>query len=173
MLGRLCAVGRVACERVDRARYARSSLAVLRRAEGGVATLEFALAATVLLGLLVPVVDLGQAFSQRVRVEQAVQAGALYASIHPWNSNSPSQIVNAVNSAANLPGLTVAAPTQTCGCPTGTSVTVATCQTTCSNGKTAGYYVSIAAQLPYTPTVPYTVLGNSVTLQAQAFVRIQ
>lgn len=148
-------------------------IAKLLHEESGVAAVEFALAAVLLLALLVPVVELGQAYSQQTRVEQAVQAGALYATIHPWNSNSPTQITNAISAASSLSGLSVATPSQSCGCPSGTAVTTATCGGTCSDGTAAGYYVTVSAQLPYTPTTPYSLLGSGVTLAAQAVVRVQ
>lgn len=151
-----------------------SWLRKLLRAEGGVSAVEFAIAAPILMALLVPVVDLGLAYSEQIQVQQAAQAGAQYASFHPWNSNSPTTIANAVTAASTLSGITATpAPSQVCGCPNGSTITSATCNSTCTNGESAGYYVVVNAQLPYTPQLPYSVLGNSVTLTAQATVRIR
>ena len=63
-------------------RWARR-LAALVRSDGGTSAVEFALAAPVLLGLLVPMADLGMAFSQQIKVQQAAVAGAQYAALHP------------------------------------------------------------------------------------------
>src|SRR5579862_9367009 len=52
---------------------ARKEFAVTR-ATGGTAAVEFALAAPLLLGPLVPAADLGIAFSQNIEVQQAAQA---------------------------------------------------------------------------------------------------
>jgi Flp pilus assembly protein TadG len=146
----------------------------LRRASGGSSAVEFALAAPVLLGLLVPVVDLGMAFSQQIKVQQSAQAGAQYATTHPWTSTSATAIANAVTAASTLTSLTASpAPSQSCGCPTGTAIASVACATTCSNGQPAGYYVTINAQAPYTPQLPYSVLGSSVTLTAQSTVRVR
>jgi Flp pilus assembly protein TadG len=143
-------------------------------AVGGTAALEFALATPVLLGLLTPVADLGIALSHRIQVQQAAQAGAQYAAMHPWNSNSPTQIANAVTAASALPGITaIPAPTQMCGCPTGSAVKPAQCASTCANGETAGYYVSVNAQSTYMSTLPYSMLGKSLKLAAQSTVRIR
>jgi Flp pilus assembly protein TadG len=107
------------------------------------------------MGLLVPVADLGMAMAQRQQVQQAVQAGSQYASSHPWHRNSPSDITNAVKAANTISGLSVTpAPYQACGCPNGTAVATVTCGTTCSNGQTAGYYVVISGEVPYTPVLP-------------------
>jgi hypothetical protein len=94
-------------------------VAGLMRASGGSSAVEFALAAPVLLGLLVPVVDLGMAFSQQIKVQQSAQAGAQYATTHPWTSTSATAIANAVTAASTLTSLTASpAPSQSCGCPT-------------------------------------------------------
>lgn len=143
-------------------------------ARGGTSAVEFALAAPVLLGILTPVADLGIAFAQRQQLQQAVQAGAQYASFHPWNRNSPTDIANAVRAASTLSGVAVTpAPFQTCGCPDGSTILSATCGSTCSNGQTAGYYVVVTAQLPYTPILPYSALADQVTLTGQSTVRIR
>jgi Flp pilus assembly protein TadG len=140
--------------------------------DGG-AAVEFGLAVPLLVGLLVPVADLGIAYSQKILVDQAAQAGAQYAALHPWHSNSAAEIANAVTSATTLPIAATPAPRQICGCPSGTAVTEATCGSTCSTSETAGYYVVVNAQLPYTPVLPYSVLGDSVTLASQTTVRIR
>src|SRR5216684_8013965 len=138
-------------------------LAFLVRAERGNAAVEFALATPILLGMLVPVADLGLAFSQQIQVQQAAQAGAQYALLHGWNSTA---ITSAVTAATTLASVSAApAPSQTCGCPTGTAITTATCGAACANGETAGTYVFVNAQSAYTPVLPYSMLG-AVTLSA-------
>src|ERR1051325_9620439 len=91
-----------ACKLPDRMTAALSALTRNRR---GTSAVEFALAAPILMGLLIPIADLGIAFSVQAQVEQAAQAGAQYAAGHPWNSNSPTQITNAVTAASNLSGI--------------------------------------------------------------------
>jgi Flp pilus assembly protein TadG len=143
-------------------------------ARSGTSTVEFAVSAPILLGLLVPVADLGMAFAQRQQVQQAVQAGAQYASFHPWNRNSPTDIANAVRNASTLSGVAVTpAPFQVCGCPNGSAVTTVTCGSTCSNSQTAGYYVVVSAEVSYTPILPYSALASGTTLAGQSTVRIR
>src|SRR6266404_761781 len=140
-------------------------LAFLMRAERGNAAIEFALATPILIGLLEPVADLGIAFSQQLQVQQAAQAGAQYAMLHGYNSSA---ISNAVTAATTLPGVSAApAPTQSCGCPTGTTIATAPCGSTCADGEAAGSYVFVNARSAYTPVLPYSVLGSSVTLTAR------
>jgi Flp pilus assembly protein TadG len=137
----------------------------------GVAAIEFGLSAPVLLAVLVPVADLGIAFSKEQQLRQAVQAGAQYAALHPWNQNAPA----AVTAATSLSGVTVSpSPYQLCGCPSsGSSITTVHCGSVCASGETAGYYVVISAQLSYTPVLPYSLLGHSTTLSAQSMIRIR
>jgi Flp pilus assembly protein TadG len=151
-----------------------NTLSAVTRAKGGTSAVEFALAAPILIGLLVPVADLGMAFSQQIEVQQAAAAGAQYAANHPWNSNSPTAIANAVTAASTLPTVAASpAPSQACGCPSSSTIAAATCGSTCSNGQIAGYYVVVRAQSPYTPQLPYSLLGSSVSLTAQSTVRVR
>lgn len=148
-------------------------LRALLRCDDGSPALEFALSAPILVGLLVPVADLGIAFSRQIQVQQAAQAGAHYAAAHPWYSNAAADIARAVTSATTLPVAANPTPRQMCACANGTTLNEVTCGATCTNSEIAGYFVVVNAQLPYTPALPYSVLGNSVTLTAQTTVRIR
>lgn len=147
----------------------------LLRCDRGVAAVEFGLSAPLLLGVIVPVADLGIAFSRHQQLQHAVQAGALYAASHPWSQSAATAIASAVTTATPLSGISVSpAPYQQCGCPgSGGGITTATCGSTCNNGETAGYYAVISAQLAYTPILPYSVLGSSTILTAQSMIRIR
>src|SRR5258708_27427954 len=143
----------------------------LARADGGNSAVEFGLLAPILMGLLVPVADLGIAFAEQIQVQQAAQAGAQYALLHGYDSTA---ISSAVTNSTTLSGVSASpAPTQSCGCPTGTAITSATCGSACSNGESAGSYVFVNAQATYIPVLPYSLLGDSVTLAAQTAVRVQ
>ena len=133
----------------------------LADARAGTTAVEFALAAPLLLGLLMPVADLGLAYSLQIQVQQAAQAGAQYASLHPWNSNSITAITSAVTSATRLSALAASpSPYQTCGCPDGSKIAADTCNSLCANGESAGYYIIVNAQLPYLPN--FAVYGRHV-----------
>jgi Flp pilus assembly protein TadG len=62
--------------------------AALARDRRGMSAVEFGIAAPVFLAILMPVVDLGRAYSQQIQIRQAVQAGALYASVNVYNSTT-------------------------------------------------------------------------------------
>ena len=162
----------------------RTWIGALARDRRGMSAVELGLAAPVFLGLLSPVIDLGLAFSQQIRVNQAVDAGAQYASTNPyntgtWSSNVQSAITNATTLAVS-PNV----GSETCGCPNSTNTAIisvdsaANCgpanggTTTCSDGTAPGYYVTITGQVTYTSVMPYSILGSSVTLSSQAVVRV-
>ena len=144
--------------------------AALFGARDGSAAVEFSIAAPVLAIMFVPMIDIGMAVYQQMQVQDAAQAGAQYAMAHGWNSSS---IQSAVTSATTLSVSATPAPSKSCGCPDGSSVSAATCGSTCSDGRTAGSYVTVSAQATYTPLLPYPTMGTSVTLSAQATARIQ
>jgi hypothetical protein len=55
----------------------------------------------------------------------------------------------------------------------GSGIAAASCGSTCATGEIAGSYVVISAQMPYTPALPYSLLGSSTTLSAQSMVGIR
>jgi len=165
----------------------------LWRDRRGISAVELGLTAAFILPPLGSVFDLGMAFSQQIKMQQAVQAGAQYASMNVWNSSSsPNAITSAVTSAlpAALQSIvtvygdtTHSAPYEACYCPTGTSGNylqsvdnLSSCgATTCSDGETSGYYVTVAARLDYTPIAPFSFvfMNNPQTLTASSVVRVQ
>jgi Flp pilus assembly protein TadG len=151
-------------------RHAYRRLAALRDDREGNAVVEFSIAAPVLAIIFVPLIDIGMAIYQQMQVQDAAQAGAQYAMAHGWDSSG---IQSAVTSATALSVTVSPAPSKSCGCPNGSSVSSATCGSTCSGGKTAGTYVTVGAQATYTPLLPYPAMGSSVTLSAQTSARIQ
>jgi Flp pilus assembly protein TadG len=141
------------------------------RERQGASAVEFALLTPVLVGLLIPTVDIGMGLYTKMQVQNAVQAGAQYAAARGFDSTG---IQNAVTSATGLSSITaLPVPAQSCGCVSGTSITSASCSTTCPDGSTAGVYVTVNAQSGYRPLFPYPVLGNAMTLAARTTVRIQ
>lgn len=155
-----------------------SALALLRRQRWwrsvadrrGNAAIELALLAPPLTLMLVGTADYGLGLYRQMEVQNAAQAGAEYALKHGFSTSS---ISSAVTSATPLTVSASPAPVETCGCPTGTTISSATCASTCANGQTAGYYVTVDAQTTYTTIIPYPGIPNSYTLTASSTVRIQ
>ena len=164
-----------------RVRTCLSRVSALARDRRGMSAVEFGLAAPVFLAMLTPVIDLGLAFSQQIRVNQAVEAGAQYASSNPyagtsWASGVSSAITNATSLSVNP-----SVGAETCGCPNSTSTAIVTgsygspptCTSNCPDGSKPGYYVTITANVTYTSVMPYSILGSSATLSSQAVVRVE
>ncbi|HWI25980.1 MAG TPA: TadE/TadG family type IV pilus assembly protein [Stellaceae bacterium] len=142
---------------------------------GGASAVEFALTLPILVGMLVPTADLGFGFYAQMRVQNAAQAGAEYAILHGWNNgaNVPA-IEAAVASATSLATINASpAPTQACGCANGTSIAPAACTATCPDGASPGSYVTVNAVAPYSPFLPYPLIGSSISLTAVSTVRVQ
>src|SRR5205085_5591402 len=83
----------------------------------GISAVEFGLAAPVFLAALSPVIDLGMAFSQLIKLRQAAGSGAQYASMNPWSDSSVTYIKDAVNGSTDLTLTWASNPTEYCGCP--------------------------------------------------------
>src|SRR5579859_4698490 len=131
---------------------------------GGVSTVEFALATPFLIAVLTVLVDFGMGFYEKMQVGIAAQAGTQYALVHGWDSQA---IQNAVTNATTVAGLAATpAPSKSCGCPSGSTVTAADCSAGCPNGLSPGTYITVNAQALYTPLMPYPLFGSSVTLTA-------
>ncbi len=136
----------------------------------GTAAIEFALAAPLFVILLLGVVDVGFAAYQAMQVQDAAEAGALYAAINGWN---PTGIEAAVVNATGASGMTAPAPTEFCGCPSTTGVTTVACTATCAGGAKPGVYVQINAALPHTNILSYPGLPLPATLTGQSTIRLQ
>jgi Flp pilus assembly protein TadG len=143
----------------------------LLRDRSGVAAIEFALAAPILVAALVGIADVGMGIYKQMQLINAVQAGARYAMTNGWNSV---QIQNTITNATDLAAISATpAPTHSCGCPSGATIATATCGSTCASGAPAGTYVTVNAQFAYTPVIPFVGFGGALTLVAQSMVRIQ
>src|SRR5215472_1663094 len=125
---------------------------------GGNAAIELALLAPPLLLLAIGTADYGFCLYQQMEVQNAAQAGAEYARKHGF---STSGISGAIAGATPLSITASPAPAQSCGCPSGTSITSATCGSTCASGAAAGTYVTANAQATYTTIVPYPGIADS------------
>jgi Flp pilus assembly protein TadG len=157
-----------------------------RGSESGTAAIEFGLFIPVLLILLTGTVELGFLMYEAMQVNNAVEAGMLYAGANGWDAPSGSNIATAVVTAGVLPtGLNTLtatpAPTQFCGCPTATGITNLGAPTSgscgsflaCADGTTPGTYVQVNAALTHTVIIPTpTSWGIPATLTATAVIRI-
>lgn len=148
----------------------RSWWRALRRDRRGNAAMELALLASPLMMLAVGTTDYGLGVYRQMEVQNAAQAGAEYALKHGF---STSAITAAVTGATPLSVSASPAPAQSCGCPSGATITSATCGSTCGDGFPAGTYVTVAAQATYSTIIPYPGIPSTYTLAASSTVRIK
>jgi len=161
----------------------RARLSALTRDRRGMSAVEFGLAAPVFMAMLTPVVDLGLAFSEQIRINQAVQAGEQYASSHPYAGSSWSSSVSSAMTNATTLSISPSVGGETCGCPNSGNTAIVTgagygsppscTANSCPDGSSPGYYVTITASATYTSVMPYSILGSSTTLSSQAVVRVE
>lgn len=160
--------------RTHAASLRRSLARLVRRGIGasrGVAAIEFAVVAPMLVAMAIGMVDLGYGVYRGMQVQNAAQAGAQYAVMHGFNAIA---IASAITSATGYSDIAAApTPSQFCGCPTSGAVSTATCNSACSDGTLAGTYVTASAQATYTTLLPYPLLPSSFTLASQSTVRTQ
>ena len=143
----------------------------LRGDAAGVAAIEFAIMVPALILMTVGIVDLGMGIYRNMQVQNAAQAGAQYAMMHPFDAG---QIASVVSSATGLQGISASpAPVQYCGCATSAGVSDVACGSTCPAGAIYGNYVQVSTQGTYTTLLPYPMIASSFTLTAQSNVRVQ
>lgn len=137
-----------------------------RRTDGGPA-LEFGIVFPFFAILIFGIAEYGMVMFQFMEVSQAAQVGANYAMLTGFNA---ANIQAAVTSATGFPAgdITVA---QSCGCAAGTSITAMTCKSPmpkCTNGLTAGSYVTVTVSQAYSPVAP----GIPSPLKSAVLVRV-
>jgi Flp pilus assembly protein TadG len=141
-----------------------------RKTECGVAAIEFALLAPLLLLMLVALVEIGLTCYQAMQVQSAAEAGALYAAKYGWDAAG---IQAAVVNATAATGLTATpAPLTYCGCPQATGITTASCGSTCTGGSAPGQYVEVHASVTHLMILPYPGIPSPLVLQGTSIQRL-
>lgn len=138
----------------------------------GLAAIEFAIVAPTLVLLFISTADLSLGIYRKMQVQNAAQSGAAYAMLYGFAKTS---ISSAVTNATGYSSVAASPqPNEFCGCPSAsTGVTSISCGSSCPNGATAGTYVTVSAQATYETILPYPMLPNSFTFNAQSTVRLQ
>lgn len=137
------------------------------RDDRGVAALEFAFIAPLLLALLIAGVELGLAIRSKLMVQEAAAAGAQYA-IQGFNATAIATAVQSVNSAAGVQASPT--PAEFYACPATAGLTRTTSSATCADGAAARHYVDVWARISR-PTVMGSSFGLPATLTAHAIAR--
>jgi len=137
----------------------------------GTAAIEFAILGGVFSAMMVVSGDLGLAYYANMQVQTSAQVGAQFAVMHGFNATS---IRNAVVNATSTTGISASPdPVQFCGCPSGSTLSTATCGTVCPDGTGAGTYARVSASRTHTTLVAYPWLPASFAQTATSTVRIK
>ena len=147
----------------------------LARNCAGTATIELALVAPVLLGMLIGLIDLGTTYSNKLRLEQVAQRTIEKVQAKTFTTNMETALETEAAAAAGTGA--VADLTYWLEC-NGTKMTGAGAYTAgCTTGQTYARYVQLSIQRNYMPLLvahfgTYNANG-SVTLHGKAGIRIQ
>ncbi len=147
--------------------------AALWRAREGVAAVEFALIAPLLILLLGGAVSFGDALRVRIAVGNAARAGAAWAQLNGFDANG---IAAAARAATALTGVAVTASASASACTNPASLLLAPaggaalCPAT---GTPPGTYVSIATSVAYTYIIPFPGLPATTTIGGAAVARVR
>jgi len=142
-----------------------------QRGRQGAIAVEFAITATLLSALLVPVIDLGFGIYRGMQVRKGAQAGAEYAMAKGYSASAISKVIS---EATNFSGVAATpAPRNFCGCAGAAGVTEIPCNSVCTGGSTPGQYVISSAQGSYTTVFPYPLLPKTFVFSHNSTVRIK
>jgi len=163
----------------------------LCRRSDGVAAIEMAFIAPILVFLALGMVDFGLGIYTRMMVVNAADAGAAYAIRNSASYSGGTAtafnaaVENAATSAVTIATLLSSAPLTASAaeqyCCAGLSSCSADTRPSCGSRLPAGTYVQVTASAQYSTFLPYNLLNtlfsfnipNPVTLTASSTVRIQ
>lgn len=141
----------------------------LRKRAGGVATIEFAVAAPLLALLLAGTLDFGMLLRTATCAANAARAGAEYGIRSAAATADYAGMQNAaLNSAPGVTGMTATA-TRSCQCSGGGAVS---CSGSCSGGQML-IYVQVTTRVTAQTLFSYSALNFSGAINAHASMRAQ
>lgn len=135
----------------------------------GVAAVEFALIAPMLLIILAGLVDYGMYAHQQMQVQELSRRAAEYVVQGGQESNVQADIINTSDfyntPDANRTSLPQFSGTIACECANGIASTDPTCKTPCpTDGDYLRSYYEAKVTATYTPIIPWTGLSSTITL---------
>ncbi len=155
-------------------RRAFAKTAALRRSRDGVAALEFALTAPVLILLMVGAISFGAAYRVKMQVGNAARAGAAYASAHGFSQSGITAAAQNATALSTDVGVAAANATSSCVDPaTGTITGAGEAKTCPGTGSAPGTYVTVTTQLPYKLILTPPGMASSMTLTGVAVARLK
>ena len=147
---------------------------LLARAAGntsGAAAIEFGVVVPMLALMVTAVIDLGLGIYSKMQLEDAAQAGVEWAIRNGFDANAISTAVTSATGSTRISA--TPAPVQYCGCASGSSISSATCGSTCPDGALAGTYITVSAQVTYNTTLNYPAVPSTYNFATQSTARLQ
>jgi Flp pilus assembly protein TadG len=135
----------------------------------GVAAIEFAAIATLLVIMTLATVSLGMGFHNRLLVENAAHAGARYAMVKGLDLEG---IAGAARYASHSNDIAVSVPEEFFGCPSAAGVTRVDQNASCPDETESGRYVTVSTQGSYTPIFRLPMIASSFSFTAHSTVRV-
>lgn len=146
----------------------------LRLGTGGVAALEFSLAAPVLILMIGLIVDYSLLFWKKGVLASSIAQGAQFAVLTGANVQA-SNVRTVVQKTLSLPASAVVVEGPGCYCLTRVLATASSvaCGQTCSDSSSPGTYLKVSASYSYVPSLPgMSTLGTTI-LTESAWVRLK
>ena len=150
------------------------ALTALRRDERGASVIEMALAAPILAAFLLGMVDLSQAYSAKLSLEQAAQRSIEYVQRSGFNPGQESTLQDQATDAAGT-GSSATVTTWT-ECRTGSTITTIAFDAPCTGADSYARYVSIDVQKSHTPFFRFKwnrTASSNYLLHGKAAIRVQ
>jgi hypothetical protein len=104
-----------------------------------------------------------------MQVENAAQAGARYVMLKGLDTAG---ILSAVQAATSFADIVASDPNVFYGCASGSGITSTYQFATCSDGTTAGRYVTVSTQALYKPILTLPLFPENFSLGAEFTVRV-
>jgi Flp pilus assembly protein TadG len=142
-----------------------------RRTDGNIAV-DLAFIVPVILGLIIAALDFGQAFQEKLRLENAARAGAQYALLLGYKKQDTASVIQKARDDANdtTSALTINA-NYYCSCLDGSSTDCAT--GTCPVGEVPMRYIHVDVRNTYTMIFDYPGFPASIDLTGDADMRVR
>ena len=142
-----------------------------RDSRRGIAAVEFAVVAGLIVVLLLAVFNFGIWVWTQATLQTGLGAGAVYSQVFPTQGDIANKIVAGLPPGlAADPSLTIAAPVLTCDC--GTPDTALSCATICPDPASKRVFVTLSVARPFTTLYQgyFSVFPNNT---ARYVVRVQ
>jgi Flp pilus assembly protein TadG len=136
----------------------------------GQSVVEFALIASLLMGLMLAGADFSRLFFVSIAVNNAARAGAQYGSQSLITAaDTTGMRTAATTDGSNITEISASASQCTCGL----SANVAACSASYCTDNPQATYVTVNTQAPFTTFVTYPGIPSSMTLTGKAIMQVQ